>query len=316
VTLHMVGRPGMMDVAGSIKSVAAATRVLEARVGKDLLVDGEPKSAIEAAFATLERQALAGAADADAAIGRDIRGRLVSQDLRDFIQSTEKDLSLMPPGGGPNQREQLINAEKQRFEWLHAYWSEYPALMHNRDLWSDFLERNHLPATTPHEATVTNAENALLGVLAERPSAEWAEQARVLRKAYIEERSQMIKRGWPGKPPMPNLIPRVRPCPVSSVSTTGTAHPKIGLSTRPLDELWPPQSKRLGEEGLVLATLRISTTGCVIAMAIVGSSGSEMLDSTVLQYFESTEFIPADIGGKAIESTVTVPVVFKLNNQN
>jgi periplasmic protein TonB len=66
----------------------------------------------------------------------------------------------------------------------------------------------------------------------------------------------------------------------------------------------------------VLATLRISTTGCVIAMAIVGSSGSEMLDSTVLQYFESTEFIPADVGGKAIESTVTVPVVFKLNNQN
>jgi TonB family protein len=49
-------------------------------------------------------------------------------------------------------------------------------------------------------------------------------------------------------------------------------------------------------------------------MAIAGSSGSEMLDSTVLRYFESMEFIPADSNGKAIESTVTVPVVFKLKN--
>ncbi len=316
VTLHMVGRPGMMDVASSIKSVTAATRVLEGGMGKDLVVANEPKSALEAAFASLERQALAGAADADAAIGRDIRGRLVSQDLHDFIQATEKDLSIMPAVSGANEREQLISAEKQRFEWLHAYWSEYPALMHNRDIWSEFLQRNHLPVTTPHDAAVTNAENALLGVLAGRPSAEWAEQARGLRKAYIEERTQIVKRGWPGKPPMPDLIPRIRPCPASSVSTTGTPRPKMGPSSRQLDELWPPQSKRLGEEGTVLATLRISATGCVVAMAIVGSSGSEMLDSTVLQYFESTEFIPADSGGKAIESTVTVPVVFKLNNQN
>jgi hypothetical protein len=51
VTLHMVGRPGMMDVASSIKSVTAATRVLEGRAGKDLVGDNEPKPAIEAAFA-------------------------------------------------------------------------------------------------------------------------------------------------------------------------------------------------------------------------------------------------------------------------
>jgi len=58
--------------------------------------------------------------------------------------------------------------------------------------------------------------------------------------------------------------------------------------------------------------LRISATGCVIGMSIVGSSGSEMLDSTVLRYFESVEFHPADSNGKGIESTATVPVVFKL----
>ncbi len=66
----------------------------------------------------------------------------------------------------------------------------------------------------------------------------------------------------------------------------------------------------------MIARLGVSATGCVTSMAIVGSSGSEMLDSAVVQFFESTEFMPAEVEGKAIETTVSVPMVFKLQFGN
>jgi hypothetical protein len=49
----------------------------------------------------------------------------------------------------------------------------------------------------------------------------------------------------------------------------------------------------------MIARLRVSATECVTSMAIVGSSGSEMHDSTVVKFFESTEFMPAEVEGKA-----------------
>jgi TonB family protein len=261
----------------------------------------------------LEREAMARIGDANIEIGRDIRGRLIGDDLHEFLQAVKKELAAMPDGGDSRESQKLLDLERQRLDWLRSYWSEYPALTHNRDMWGEFLQRNHFPAATPHEAAVTDAEGALLEALNGRPSAGWAERARVLRAAYIEERQDLVKRTL-YRPGAADLIPRAAPCPAAATATSGTLRPRYGSSAHPLDELWPPRSKWLGEEGTVIATLQVSATGCVTRMAIAGSSGSEMLDSTVLRYFESTQFIPADSNGKAIESTVTVPVVFKLKN--
>jgi protein TonB len=82
--------------------------------------------------------------------------------------------------------------------------------------------------------------------------------------------------------------------------------------TRSLEDFWPVDSKRLGEEGTVLVRLKISATGCVTGAAIAGSSGFDMLDAAVLQAFETMEFIPAGVNGAAVESTATAPIVFKL----
>jgi TonB family protein len=312
VTVHMIGRPSLADAANSINSVTATTHVLERGVGKDIVAEEGPNLSMDAAFASLEREAMARIGDANTEIGKDIRGRLIADDLHDFLQAVKKELSAMP-GGDARDSEKLLGVERQRLDWLRSYWSEYPALTHNREMWEEFLQRNRFPAATPHEAAVTDAESALLRVLDGRPSAAWSERARVLRAAYIEERRDMVKRTL-YRPGASDLIPRAAPCPAAATATSGTGQPRFGLSARPLDELWPPQSKWLGEEGTVMATLQVSATGCVTRMAIAGSSGSEMLDNTVLRYFESTEFIPADSNGKAIESIVTVPVVFKLKN--
>lgn len=82
---------------------------------------------------------------------------------------------------------------------------------------------------------------------------------------------------------------------------------------RSLEDFWPIESKRLGEEGTVMVSVRISVTGCATAAAIVGSSGSDMLDDAVLKFYETIDFFPGEVDGKPVESTVTMPVVFKLS---
>jgi protein TonB len=110
----------------------------------------------------------------------------------------------------------------------------------------------------------------------------------------------------------PGAAARASPCPPAATTTTGNAYPRVASDSQPLEKYWPFASKRLGEEGTVIAALRIAPTGCVTGMAIIGSSGSDMLDSTVLKYLESAEFIPAGPDGKPAESQVAVPIVFKL----
>ena len=89
--------------------------------------------------------------------------------------------------------------------------------------------------------------------------------------------------------------------------------PKVGTTLQSLETLWPAESKRLGEEGTVLATIRISASGCVTGVSIAGSSGSDMMDTAVRSYLESVEFLPAELNGTAVESVSTLPVVFKLD---
>jgi TonB family protein len=63
-----------------------------------------------------------------------------------------------------------------------------------------------------------------------------------------------------------------------------------------------------------MVLLKISSTGCAVAAAIAGSSGFDALDKAVLQFCETIEFLPGEADGKGIETTVRVPVNFKLTN--
>ena len=37
-----------------------------------------------------------------------------------------------------------------------------------------------------------------------------------------------------------------------------------------------------------------------------------MLDEAVMHFYETIDFIPGEIDGKPVESTVTMPIIFKL----
>jgi serine protease Do len=261
LTLDMDGYPSQSGYQEMLQAAVAATQVLERGVDDGVVAAAPAAAPMDAATDGISQQAVAMAAQLEAAMGKDIRGRRISEDVRDYV--------VAPKSGDPA----AVNSaqQQQRLDALRGYWAQYPALTHNRDMWGAFLSRNSMPADTPHDATVLSAEKTLLTALDSGiPAPEWAQLARELKNAYIEERSRLVKSMNPT-----TFIYRLRAstCPAPSAETSGTNHPKLGKMTRSLEEFYPPASRRTGEEGLVMVSIRVSSSGCATGAAIVGSSG-------------------------------------------
>ena len=77
---------------------------------------------------------------------------------------------------------------------------------------------------------------------------------------------------------------------------------------------YPTLSRRLGEEGKVLLRVRVSPDGRAAAVDVEKSSNFERLDETARQSVARWRFVPAKRGDEAIEATVIVPIVFRLEN--
>jgi protein TonB len=75
---------------------------------------------------------------------------------------------------------------------------------------------------------------------------------------------------------------------------------------------YPPLSRRLGEEGKVLLRVRVSREGQPAAVDLEKSSNFERLDEAARQVVARWRFVPAKRGDEAIEATVIVPIVFRL----
>jgi protein TonB len=75
---------------------------------------------------------------------------------------------------------------------------------------------------------------------------------------------------------------------------------------------YPPQSRRLGEEGKVILRVFVTADGNAQEVEVKTSSGSSRLDESARKTVRQWKFVPAKRGGVAVESWVLVPIVFKL----
>jgi TonB family protein len=309
LTLQMVGHPTVPDADRTFQNVIESTRILEHGVGNDVR-GATTVNAMGSHPADSDWQRTITAAEQnDAAVGKDIRGHTFSQDLRDFYdgyKSPSKRASVGTTGSPDADLQQRL-----RFQNLVDYWKNYPSLSHNREMWTHYLSRNAMQPDTPHEMAVTTAEKSLMTALdGGTPTPEWAVRAHALVTAYIEERNHLRR---VRQPSAADYRTRISQCPAPAEKTSGKRFPSYSRMNRSLEDFWPIESKRLGEEGTVMVSVRISVTGCAMAAAIVGSSGSDMLDDAVLKFYETIDFFPGEVDGKPVESTVTMPVVFKLS---
>lgn len=77
---------------------------------------------------------------------------------------------------------------------------------------------------------------------------------------------------------------------------------------------YPALSRRLGEEGKVLLKVRVTADGLAATVDVEKSSNFERLDEAARQAVGRWRFVPARRGEEAIEASVIVPIVFRLDN--
>ena len=76
--------------------------------------------------------------------------------------------------------------------------------------------------------------------------------------------------------------------------------------------VYPPLSRRMGEQGKVLLRVFVSAQGAAEKVELQTSSGSTRLDSAALAAVRAWRFVPARQGGQAVAAWVIVPIQFSL----
>lgn len=110
--------------------------------------------------------------------------------------------------------------------------------------------------------------------------------------------------------PAPAVLP-APPAPPPPVLTAARFDASYLQNPRPA---YPPVSRRLGEEGKVLLRVRVSAEGRPAAVDLEKSSNFERLDMAARQAVGQWRFVPAKRGDEAVEATVIVPIVFRLDS--
>ncbi|MDR1994089.1 TonB family protein [Azonexus sp.] len=77
---------------------------------------------------------------------------------------------------------------------------------------------------------------------------------------------------------------------------------------------YPPLSRRFGEEGKVLLRVQVTIDGRASTVELEKSSNYTRLDEAARQAVASWRFVPARRGDEAVEASVIVPIVFRLDS--
>jgi protein TonB len=107
--------------------------------------------------------------------------------------------------------------------------------------------------------------------------------------------------------------PPVAPAPVQHARTPIAMDPRHPLHIG--EEYYPDASKRAGEEGRCIVQMTVKSDGTVAGEAIQQSSGFPRLDEACLKGVHGQRMKPATEDGKPVDTTVSLPIVWKLTNK-
>jgi periplasmic protein TonB len=107
--------------------------------------------------------------------------------------------------------------------------------------------------------------------------------------------------------------PPVAPPPAQHSRTNIAMDPRHPLHIG--EEYYPDASKRAGEEGRCIVQMTVKADGTVAGEAIQQSSGFPRLDEACLKGVHGQRMKPASEDGKPVDTTVSLPIVWKLTNK-
>ncbi len=128
-----------------------------------------------------------------------------------------------------------------------------------------------------------------------------------------------VPRPEPPKPTHPLPAPPRRVAPPASSAAAPAATPSrttASSSLRPRfnpKPSYPPEARRLRQEGQVLLDVEVSADGRATSVSVRRSSGFPLLDAAAQEAVRRWTFDPARVAGLAVATRSEVPVTFKLS---
>lgn len=119
------------------------------------------------------------------------------------------------------------------------------------------------------------------------------------------------------EPPAPASVAGVAPASAATAPGAGTSFHASRYDAAYLDNpapQYPKLSRRRGEQGKVTLRVRVRADGRAEAVEIAHSSGHPRLDDAALETVRSWRFVPARQGDTPIDSSLLVPIAFRLDD--
>lgn len=106
----------------------------------------------------------------------------------------------------------------------------------------------------------------------------------------------------------------VKAMPRPSQETVSTKSKPGYFQNRP--PRYPPLAKKMHQEGLVMLMVEVDRKGMPVKVEVKQSSGYQLLDQVALEAVRHWRFQPERIGDIPIESKVTIPIRFRLEESD
>lgn len=118
--------------------------------------------------------------------------------------------------------------------------------------------------------------------------------------------------------PSPPIMASAAPAPASAapvvappVEETFTRARQAPGNAKPM---YPLAARRMSWEGTVLLEVQVLPSGRCGTVKVLKSSGHESLDKAAIKAVEAWEFVPAHRGATTVASSLTLSIVFRLDN--
>jgi TonB family protein len=241
----------------------------------------------------------------------------------------------------------ILDSAPARETAIKAYWSALKEFDREQQLWRRALEIDGLPANTAHDADVIAAEEAFREVLAHDTVLKdsWKPLLKELVPMLIADRNKLARRvaadlsrttaikyytntsvassataavmndqSPADKNKQVNVIVTTSATPSTgpAINSHNFTQAKLKQPIPNLDDYFPASCKRKGEEGVVVLSIKIDRNGNPTSAGVVASSGSDVLDNAALSFYEKLQFDPARVDADAVETTIKLPVNFRL----
>ena len=118
--------------------------------------------------------------------------------------------------------------------------------------------------------------------------------------------------------PAPSFVVAPPPAPIASVAEpappamSAARYDAAYLNNPPPD--YPRMSRRLGEEGKVLLRVHVRADGTAATVDLEKGSNFDRLDEAARRAVTRWRFVPAKRGDEAVEASVIVPIIFRLDS--